>query len=460
MKFKSLFYDSSINLKSISKVKILFGVILGVTSSLIIYSFFYLLIEAFRYIDAGFSGELVVLSEENRNYYSLFFSTLSVVFGNSIAFNFVFSKPQKITHRYNSKRKRLLNDNTFLGFNFSYWFAKIGVSFGVFGMCCFGSQFLPYFKEFSFLLIIVLYLEALKSFSFFLRNSQRLKFIVQHVILLSIVSFGISKIELIDYRKLDKVMVENNPLIELPKASYVKGEQGNNYTNYFYKMDMDSLGDAYVYYQNRKIDIEDVMYTFDNHIREELLPFRIVYLDANKNCSINDIKRFEKTIFQQNVRRIFYTAIPDSFEEFQFERTGIMKNVSVDVLKLKDRKKMPPYPANSFEGLVDERVKDTVVVSIDATIMFNNKYVEKGNLKKQFKEHYSPTTLFLYQYNSSTIYQDYINVLSAHIEVVDKIRESQQKFFNESSIHNTDDFVEEQKELRMKFPLNIGESFN
>lgn len=185
MKLRRLFYDSSVNFRNISISKVVFATVIGICSSIVIYSFFYVLRESFRVMSIWFDYVPQILSEENRSYYNLFFAGLSVVLGNSIALNFVFSKPQKITHTFNSKRKRLLNDNIFLSFNFSYWFAKIGLVFGVFSMCCMDFEFLPYFKNLSFLLLAVLYLESHKSLGQLLHNSQRLKFgLVNFLVLL------------------------------------------------------------------------------------------------------------------------------------------------------------------------------------------------------------------------------------------------------------------------------------
>ena len=72
----------------------------------------------------------------------------------------------------NPKRKRILNDQVFLSFNFSYWFTKMGLVFWVFSMCCMDFDFSPYLGFVSTLLLLVLYLESWKSLSMILKKNR------------------------------------------------------------------------------------------------------------------------------------------------------------------------------------------------------------------------------------------------------------------------------------------------
>lgn len=459
MKFRNLFYDSSINLKSISKGRLIIAILFGIASALIIYSFFFILVETFRVMDSGFDGLPQIISEKDRTYYNTFFAALSLIFGNSISINFLFSKPQKVTHRFNSKRKRLLNDNIFLSFNFSYWFLKLGLSFGIFAMCCIQFELMPYFKQFSFLLIAVLYLESIKNFGFFFRNKERLKFISLHVLLLTILTFGLREINVVNYKAINAELLRNDPIIDLPESTYYNNQRNYRDLNIFFKMDVDSTGKAYVYYQKNKLEIEEVRFTFLSHYREELISHYVIHLDANKNCSIFDIKRFEKAILESNRYKILYTIKRSNSSEIMFEPVGIKKFITPQVLKLKDRIVMPPPPPIPFENWVDETISDTLRIEVESSVLVNNLVVEKPRLKQIFKEKYKVSTLFLYQYSPNTTYQDYINVLEAHSEALDEIRAEHQTVFDTGN-YPSNAYREEQSELRFKFPLKIGEQLD
>lgn len=466
MKFRSLFYDSSINLRSISRKRLLASILLGVLSALVIYSFFFVLSESFRVISTGFDRVPNIISKENRLYYNLFFASLSVVFGNSITFNFLFSRPQRVTHRFNSKRKRLLNDNIFLSFNFSYWFAKLGLSFGIFSMCCLEFEFLPYFKDFSFLLIVVLYLESFKSFSFFLKNSQRLKFMFAHVLLISFLSFGLSQIDVVNYKGIDKAMLKNNPIIDLPFSKfYDQKGQDYRYPWIQVKLGSDSAGRPIFFSDKIKYTYSELpnfvikeRYSF----REELSPFITIEIEANKESNIYNIKLFEEILSNMNIRRVVYSVRTNDTLYGKYERRGIKKRILPFNLVLNDSlTNLAPPPPSSYNDWINDRIKDTIIISFGDNISIKNRLVSKENLKTELMEHYSPSTLFLYQFNLNTSYQDFIDVYSAHVEFVEELRKEEQKIPDVFKFRNPSEaFRAEQEKLKEKYPLFISERFN
>ena len=141
MKFNRRFYNSKINFNSISRKRIVLSILLSLISALVIYSFFYVFRENFRMMNLDFENRPIIISEVNRNFHNLFFATISLIFGNSIAINFLISRPQLIISKRNIKRSRILNDQVFLSFNFIYWFAKIWFFIGVFSFLTIGFDY-------------------------------------------------------------------------------------------------------------------------------------------------------------------------------------------------------------------------------------------------------------------------------------------------------------------------------
>jgi hypothetical protein len=101
MKLKRRFYDSKVNFKNITHERLILGIVIGLASAFTIYSFFYVVRETFRVMSGGirYSQFIYIVSETNRNFYNLFFASMSLIFGNSIAINFILSKPQNIFSR-------------------------------------------------------------------------------------------------------------------------------------------------------------------------------------------------------------------------------------------------------------------------------------------------------------------------------------------------------------------------
>lgn len=460
MKLRRLFYDSSINFRNIPISKIVLAVVIGICSSLVIYSFFYVLRESFRVMSIGFDYVPQILSEENRNYYNLFFAGLSVIFGNSIAFNFIFSKPQQITHRFNSKRKRLLNDNIFLSFNFSYWFTKIGLVFGVFSMCCMEFEFLPYFKNMSFLLLIVLYLESLKAFGQLLSNSQRLKFVLIQFSCLLLVTFFLSKLNVVDYRALDDMLLKKNPIIDVPYSSFYNDDKDYRRTIQL-KLQVDENNKITIYANDEKWflkEVPEIILGQRASMREENIPYLIVDIIAEENIKIDIIKDLELLLYSVNQRRVSYLVRTDDLLFSRFERRGIKKMITPNIPNFN---KEPPNFLHQVYYNANTNITDTIRVQIGKNILFDNKQVVNiEDLENNFFQKYSKTTAFEYDYQEDATYQDYINVLGAHFSAVYKLREDKQTVFLNNPYEWNELYKEEQDELRKQFPIRILEKFD
>ena len=462
MKMKRFFYDSTVNFKNVSVSKIILAIIIGICSAITIYSFFYVLRETFRFMSTGFDNTPQILSVINRNYYNLFFAGLSVIFGNSIAMNFVFSKPQNITHRFNSKRKRLLNDQIFLGFNFSYWFGKIGLMFGVFSMCCMEFEFLPYFKHISFLLLAVLYLESQKSLGMLLRNNQRWKFILMHFLTLLLLTFSLSKLDVVDYKKIDKVALSKNPIIDFPFSKFNNDDSSVYNLSYNLKIKRDDNGIVSVFAHDKKWQLKDVhkIIKIEHASRRiEEIPFIRVNIIADKNINIKIVKKIELELLMSKQKRISYIIKMNEplFPKYQWR--GIKRRISPDVIKL-DRSKSVndiPFP---FMGETKEYNKRVEII-IGEKILFDD--IEVNNYEElinKFIKLHSNETIFEYRFQENTVYQDYINVFSAHFSAVNSLRKENQTVFRKHRFERNDLYKMEQRKLKELFPLLILERFD
>lgn len=201
MKFNHLFYNSEVNFKDLSFKRIFLSVLLGLASAIIIYSFFYMLREMDRILFLDFENRPHIIPESDRNAYNLFFAAIAMILGNSITINFLLSRPQKVFSTRNIKRHRILNDNTFLGFNFIHWFAKLWFLFCMFAWLSMGSKFVDNFMLPSVLVIIVLYLDCWKTLITVIKK-HRWKIQLLHLAGYMILTFSLSKLNLVTIKVL------------------------------------------------------------------------------------------------------------------------------------------------------------------------------------------------------------------------------------------------------------------
>ena len=466
MKLKRRFYDASINFKNMSLKQLLIGVVLGLASAFFIYSFFYVIRETFRVMSFGFVGfeqNPNILSESDRNFYNLFFAALSSVFGNSITILFVFSKPNKILSRLNPKRKRLVNDQIFLSFNFMYWFTKIGLTFGVFSMCCMGFDFFPYFKPLSYLFVFILFLESWKNLSLVFKKN-RLKIQLINLLVLIMVALGLSLLDIVNYKAIDKLSLKNNPIIDLPYSNFYNEDEGGYGLYIDLKLQLDEKGNLEIFTEDkRKIDLNSVasiVLEKRASVREELIPYLKAHIMANRNIPVKYVKMIEAEFYAINQSRVVYKIYNlDLFTNIFIEK-GIQKRIDNSVLEYKINSavnkwiKMPPKPPVLLKKY---HFKDTLNISVSKQIKINDMLVPETNLTAFFLRHINQETLFLYHLNEEASYQDYIKVLSFHLNAVNILRQQNQIIFIEDSYGNNPQYRKEQAILNEKYPIFIKE---
>ncbi|MBD09455.1 MAG: hypothetical protein CMC68_01690 [Flavobacteriaceae bacterium] len=471
MKLNHLFYNSEVNFKLISKKRIILSILLGLASAVLFYSFFYGLRETERMMFLDFEERPMLLSESDRQLFNLFFAAISVILGNSLAINLLFSRPQRAFSRRNNKRIRILNDNTFLGFNFIHWFAKVWFLFATFSSSFMGSKFITNFLWPSIFLIIVLYLDAWKTLSLVIKNN-RLKTIFIHFCAFVLLSFCLSRLNVIDYKSLDEAAYSARPNIDVPHSVFSDEPYERRYYNYLvFKIDFDSHGNIQLYNeQYEPIELTDA-YNYVNNMKNELteaVSYRAATrLRANKSIPIRYVKEFEFELFKYGQYKIIYEVQNDDELTNRFYNNQIKNYISTSLHEAFPRKPNEPPRVPFFDKYKELEFSDTIRVNIGKKIMINGDVVVFEDLVDKFKLHVNSSTIFEYVYTDEASYQNFIDVLSAHKKAIKQLKVRDSKFdydemmlqiyrnqFGRDTILNN-----ERDRLREKYPIHIIEKF-
>ena len=460
MKLKRRFYDSSINFSKISTERIVLNITIGLASAFTIYGFFYVIRESFRFLSFGFEYLPNIISESNRNLYNIFFAGLSLIFANSIVINLIFSKPQSVLSRKNPKRKRILNDQIFLSFNFSYWFTKMGLVFGIFSMGFMDFDFSSYIWV-SYLLLFVLYLESWKGLSMVFRKN-RLKVQFLHLILMILLTLGLSRLDFINYKAIDELSIKSNPVYDLPHSDFYNDTNNRYYDEISFKIDLVENNQLRFYVNNKWgfiNDISSIIIAERASMREELVPFLKVRIIANKDIELKYIKMLEAEFYVINQYRIIYDVYNDDLLSARFESRGIEKRLQQVVLKLRSHSEipLPPLPVSTLR---ENKVvyQDTLKIEIGKNIKANGGVVPNDILVRYFKNYINENIVFEYEYKMNTKYQDYINVLSSHYAAAYQLREQNQTIFEDNKYNVS--YKKEQRILVDQFPVLIVEKLD
>lgn len=467
MKLNMRFYDTSINFMAISSKRLVLGIAIGLASAFAIYGFFYMLSESFRviyfgFINYGFQNSQNIINKTDRDFYNIFFAGLSLILGNAITILFLFSRSNKIIDKLNPKRKRILNDQIFFSFNFVWWFNKIGLSFGVLSMCCMDFIYVPYFKTFAYLLLVVLYLESWKNLSLVIRKN-RFKIQCLHFLLILVLTLCLSRINIVDYKFIDELSLKFNPLIDLPNSKFYNEQKNKRDFEIIIKLKLNENNTIEIFTEDKqKIYLENIINYISKESaskREELRPFLSVRILSDKNIQAKYVKMVEAEAYLAGVYRINYEVFNKNFYQTHFENGTIIKRQNKSILQFEnsprkmDASKLMP-PEQNYLAF------DTIRISIQNKFKFNSKLVSKKKMDDLFEININANVLFLYEINNASTFQNYIDVLSAHNKAVNKLRTKEQTIFMENRFDYSKPYYDEQLKLKRKYPINIIERLN
>ncbi len=465
MKFKRRFYDTEVNFKGVSKQRLVLSILVGICSAFAIYSGFYVLRETFRVMSFGAPN---IVSEANRDFYNLFFASLSVILGNSIAIAFLLSSPQSILSRRNIKRHSIINDQVALNGTFMFWFGKIGLVLGVLSTNYLDFPYLPYFQIPFILLIGVMYLETWKTLLIVL-GKRKYKWFAIHFVSLAILAFGLSKINVVDYKSMDESALNEYSNYEFPVSLFYDNER-DYYGRYEvnFTLTSDSNGDLLIINgDGKRIYLNQVgsdVSKYKNYVREDAISKLTVVLFADKDIELKHIKYFEAELFIYNQLKIRYlihnpNTVNQRFVNRSFERS--LLPFTLDFMKATDIPLPPPPPHlwTEFEAVYT----DTVRVDVGNKVKFDEAFVTNNLLISRFEELINADTGFEYYFSKNATYQDYITVLSAHFKAANNVRQDNaSKGFDISKDRYR--FTEEQKrelwELKEKYPILAIDKIN
>ena len=145
------------------KSKLIIGLLMVLGLSFSLYSFAYIVREAFRYVSLSCDYDLWLLSDEEVKFYNLVTAFIAVIISQSFCFAFWFNRPRRFRERRHFYFVSIVNDQMALNSCFLSWFSKLAlvyaITLGVAPMFYVFSLY-PDYKFVFVLLIVVLFLQS------------------------------------------------------------------------------------------------------------------------------------------------------------------------------------------------------------------------------------------------------------------------------------------------------------
>jgi len=303
----------------------------------VFYSFSYLLREIVRLYSITEKYDIWVLSDQEMNFYNLFFAYLSLIFAQSFCLSQWFNRTRKPFEKVNLSRKAIQNEQRFLNFVFVYWFSQLALLYALFiGIISPGFYVFSFYPEYNFLFILMLIVLFSYTWITIIRVYKRkaFKWMLFSAILISVLAFAFSRINLVNYHKINEMVLEKN----IAHKYKLELAETNTFDWYFYRY----LGDIYLVNPSDTAESKEPLILFHNHyslddygkelafdeFEQNLLnyiksrekysfspnSFAILYID--KSIKMLYVKRLQKILADVGFYRIGYAVIPKDREEY------------------------------------------------------------------------------------------------------------------------------------------------
>lgn len=473
------FLHTETELFKIPKSRLIIGLLAGLFFAFCFYAFMYLTRESFRLVSLTEDYDLWTLTDKEVGFYNLFFAFVSVIFAQSISFSFWFDKPQNIFSKRKFQRILIGKDQSALNTYFLFWFSELAVIYGL----TFGSTYIGGFYVFSFypkynyifvFIILVLFLQTWNSIRR-INKKQSLKWLFISMLVVSTIAFGLSKVNLIDYKSINNIALQKNILfkytLDKPKSSCYESKFENPfYVKKIFIVKNDEAIDSNpkLFIDNEEVNLDALckkILEFSGKFNEDERGQLLYNLHIDKSIKMKYINELRTKLASVDACRIAYAVIPinQQYDKRYYRDT----HFAIRIPKFTNEDfgihsvEMIYYSIYNIENIVEVRAIKPNLYEI------NNSFYTTNNIKQQILNaiNTNPNYIIKYYINDKTEFGDYLNVLTKAYEAVKELR---QKY--SFAIYKKDyDCLnsEESDSLRLKFlfrtfelTAEISERFN
>lgn len=449
----------------IPKFRLIAGILIGLFYSFAFYSFLYLTREVFRILSVTEDFDLWVLTDKEVNFYNLFFAFISVIISQSVCFTFWFDRPRKIFGKGHYKTTTIVNDQRVLNWYFLSWFSKLAIVYGImFGLAFHGGfnvfSFYPDYNYIFILIIVVLFLQTWNSIRLAFKRKS-LKWMLFSGVIISIVAFGLSRINLIDYKAINQSYLEknihHNYILELPETnSYERLYRRSLIEDiYMVKSKNPNKKEPLIIVENNKADLnklEEIIIHWQSMRSEYDIPHMVYQLHIDKTIKMGFINQLKNELAKSGGTRIAYAVVP--------------RNPEYDIWYYKDfsfQTRIPNWHSDWFnpKEIFDDVIRFQNIIEINQSAsgncFINDEPVEKEKIKQTIKHLITNDSDYIIKFhvNDSVEFSDYFRVVSYSREVINELRNEYSKETYSEQFDWLD--YEKMEEVKGKYPLRIFE---
>ncbi|MFB6340588.1 hypothetical protein ACE1ET_02645 [Saccharicrinis sp. FJH62] len=455
MTLKKQFLHPDIKETGLTKPRIIAGVVIGFLFALSLYGLLYGSREALRYYSVGWDSNIWILKDTEVWFYNLFFAFLSFIFGQSVCFLFWFYRPKRIYEK-NRKRLSFINDQLNLNTFFMSWFAKLGFGFGLYYAteCNYLTfSLIPKYEFLFVLIIIVLFLHPWMSIRRYFKNNS-LKWMGISFLIISGLSLGLSFINILNYKSLNKTVLKRNiPYtyhLELPETWYhVTDEKNRTYVDNIYLIKDSVQSDSQLFYNELEIDLSELSKILKEKAEaDRTFQFQYLQLSIDKKISMGYITQLIDNITKSGIYRLGFRILPKDRifdDKYYFKEFFPLKAMPTDSIYLQHLQ----TEKRSISNTINVKMIDNGDYEI------NNVGIPASGLKSYLSEEILKNTDYVVSIliNDRSSYNSFMKIYDSVYQIIYEKRNEM------SSLKYGEDFQyldeEQMDSIRTVYPIRI-----
>lgn len=423
------------HLPEISILRLIVGIAGGLSFSYSIYAFLVVCREVIRLLSITDYGDVWILSDAEVHFYNFFYALLALIFGQSLILRIWFFRLRRPFEKRQFLQQSILNDQRNLNAFFIHWFTKIslilGFLYGVIQAYTLKSSSL--FPDLNFLFILFAAVLFLQTWTTIRRKYKKgvLRWMAVSAILIVGVSFVFSRINIIDYKKLNEVVLNKNISyvyqIDYPVCEYFNRIERQNLVEDLYLIAPKNRQDeSLLIYQDKKYllseiyDIATKIYANHSEFNRPYLTYR---LHIDRKTPMKYVYELTDHLIECGMFQIGFVI-----------RNHHLEKACVDnVLRIK----LPPYNIHMSPDSPIPPETQTTDFSHYTNIIFakydnnrtiiNGNFVQENELTSYLENAIKKDTNFLFVMcqNDNQPYQNYITVMQSLQIAVNNLREEE-----------------------------------
>ncbi len=420
----------------ISRTRLFVGLILGISYAFIFYSFLYLIREILRMFSVTKIYDLWILSDNEVNFCNLFFAFISVIIAQSMCFTFWIERPKRIFDKFNYKKTTIINDQRVLNYSFLSWFSRISFVIAIMFLFTYpGGYYIfklyPDSNYIFILIIIVLFFQTWNAISLTFKRKS-FKWLLVSMIIVSILSFGLSKINLIDYKAINKIILKknvfNNYTLHLPESNTYKFPTKLSLieTIYIAEAKNGTFNSGPIIIADNKVielyDLHKKIHEWQLGRNKYDVKKMLIILYMHKTTKMSFVNKLKNELSKAGVSKIGYAVIPihREFDERVYQSSLLKMNLPNPNFKLFNSEVV-------FKKFIKSKNTIEIKQEIAGYCIINNTKVESSKLKLKLKKLINKRreTFIVLYINDNQNVSEYLNI---YVSIKEAFREVKNEY--------------------------------